>query len=201
MAAKPDNKPSDKNEPPAKRGKLLWIGVCVVMLLACGIAAGWYFTRPAAAEESAEEQASRKRSESVFVKLDPFTVNLADEGGERLAQVAIVLELVDKDSEATLAKTLPLVRNNLLLLLSSQHTSTLLTLDGKLALARDIAIRSGSAMGWKEPPAEAALAAAAPAAKSPATAQKVVAKQAAAARHPAQDNPVVAVHFSQLLVQ
>ncbi len=204
MAAKPDNKSSDKNEPPAKRGKILWISVAVVMLLACGIAAGWYFTRPAAAEESVEEQANRKRSATVFVKLDSFTVNLADEGGERLAQVAIVLELVDKESEATLAKALPLVRNNLLLLLSSQHTSTLLTLDGKLALAHDIAARAGTAMGWKQPSEESAVPATATAAKagSAAATQKVAAtKPAASSRHPAQDNPVVAVHFSQLLVQ
>ena len=56
------------------------------------------------------------------MKLESFTVNLADEGGERLAQVAIVLELGGKESEAALAKNLPLVRNNMLLLLSSQHT-------------------------------------------------------------------------------
>lgn len=195
MAAKPDTKPSDKNEAPAKRGKLLWIGMTVLVLLVAGLAAGWYFTRPAV-EESAEEQESRKRSETVFVKLDSFTVNLADAGGERLAQVAIVLELADKESEAVLAKSLPIVRNDLLLLLSSQHTSTLLTRDGKLALSREIATRSGAAMGWK-PPAEDAAAAAAggPAAAAPA------AKPAAASSKPSQANPVVAVHFSQLLVQ
>src|SRR5690349_14852815 len=103
MAAKPD-KPSDKTEAPPKRGKMLWIGAIVLVVLASGVAAGWYFTRPAAAEEAAEEQQSRKRSETVFVKLEPFTVNLADEGGERLAQVAIVLELAGKDSEAVLAR-------------------------------------------------------------------------------------------------
>jgi flagellar FliL protein len=190
MAAKPDTKPSDKNEPPAKRGKLLWIGATVLVLLVAGVAAGWYFTRPAV-EESAEEHESRKRSETVFVKLDTFTVNLADEGGERLAQVAIVLELADKTSEATLAKNLPIVRNDLLLLLSSQHTSTLLTMDGKRALAREIATRSGAAMGWQSPVDEAA------AAKPEAPAAKPV----AASLKPAQANPVVAVHFSQLLVQ
>ena len=209
MAAKPD-KPSDKNEPPAKRGKVLWISVVVLVLLASGIAAGWYFTRPAAAEESAEEAPSRKKSDTVFVKLDPFTVNLADEGGERLAQVAIVLELVDKESEAVLARNLPIVRNNLLLLLSSQHTSSLLSLVGKLALARDIATRSGTALGWKHEEAEGGGNAAAArdtskdttAATTKAPAPKVAAPKAAPpSRHAAPPNPVVAVHFSQLLVQ
>lgn len=193
MAAKPD-KPSDKTEAPPKRGKMLWIGAIVLVVLACGVAAGWYFTRPAATEEAAEEQQSRKRSETVFVKLEPFTVNLADEGGERLAQVAIVLELADKESEAVLARNLPIVRNNLLLLLSSQHTSSLLSMEGKLTLAREIAARSGVALGWKEEaPAKEATAKEAAAVKT--------AAKAAPARHAAQANPVVAVHFSQLLVQ
>jgi flagellar protein FliL len=196
MAAKPDTKPSDKNEPPAKRGKLLWIGMTVLVLLVAGLAAGWYFTRPVV-EESAEEQESRKRSETVFVKLDAFTVNLADEGGERLAQVAIVLELADKESEGILAKSLPIVRNDLLLLLSSQHTRTLLTRDGKLALSREIATRSGAAMGWKPPPDDGVP----PAANGSAAAGAPAAKPAAAPPKPAQSNPVVAVHFSQLLVQ
>jgi len=208
MAAKPD-KASDKNEPPAKRGKVLWISVVVLVLLACGIGAGWYFTRPAAAEEAAEQAQSRKRSDTVFVKLDPFTVNLADEGGERLAQVAIVLELIDKDSEAVLAKSLPIVRNNLLLLLSSQHTSSLLSLEGKLALAREIATRSATALGWKQQEAESGSAPA-PGKDTPpkdataatAGAPKAAASKAASAsRHAATPNPVVAVHFSQLLVQ
>jgi flagellar FliL protein len=192
MAAKPD-KPSDKTEAPPKRGKILWISAVVLVVLACSIAAGWYFTRPAATEASAEEQPSRKRSETVFVKLEPFTVNLADEGGERLAQVAIVLELADKASEAVLARNLPIVRNNLLLLLSSQHTGSLLSMDGKLALAREIAARAGVALGWKE---EAAAKEA-----TATTAVKTAAKAAPAARHAVQANPVVAVHFSQLLVQ
>jgi flagellar protein FliL len=196
MAAKPD-KPSDKNEAPPKRGKVLWISVIVLVLLACGIAAGWYFTRPAAAEESAEEQQNRKRSDTVFVKLEPFTVNLADEGGERLAQMAIVLELADKETEALLSRNLPIVRNNLLLLLSSQHTTSLLSIDGKVALAGEIASRSGAALGWKDDKEASAKEAAA---KEP-VAAKPAAKAATASRHPVAPNPVVAVHFSQLLVQ
>ena len=199
MAAKPDNKASEKTETPAKRGKALWIGALVLLVAGAGIGAGWYFTRPAAAEDSAEVQESPKHADTVFVNLEPFTVNLADEGGERLAQVAIVLELSDKESEQKLAKHLPIVRNDMLLLLSSQHTSTLLTLDGKLALAREIAVRSGTALGWKPPaPVDAAGAASGKDAGVKAAPKAGAAKGTAGGVQP---NPVVAVHFSQLLVQ
>lgn len=196
MAARPDGKASEeKGTPPKKGRKGLWIGVIVTLLLAAGLAAGWYFTRPGANDEE-EVQATRKPPEAIFVKLDPFTVNLADEGGERLAQVAVVLELGSPEAQATLTKNLPVVRNGILLLLSSQHTKTLLTLDGKLALAAEVAQRAGAALGWTPEAAE----------ETEAEADKPQARKVANARprkraREAAPNPVVAVHFAQLLVQ
>lgn len=177
MAAKPAAKPADTKEAAPSHGKggskVVLIGAVVAAMLAGGAGAGWYFTRPAAAANHDGAKPAEKRLETVFVNLEPFTVNLADDGGERLAQVGIVLELADKDLQAALSRNLPIVRNNTLLLLSSQRAKTLLTLDGKLALAAEIAARTGTALGWKPDAADAA-------------------------RTP---NPVVAVHFSQMLVQ
>ena len=204
MAAKPAGTTPDKNEPAKKRGKGLWIAIIIVLLVSAGGAAGWYYTRPATAEDAAEAKASQPRPETIFVTLDPFTVNLADEGGERLAQVGLVLEVANKEAQAALGKLLPVVRNSVLLLLSSQHTKTLLTLDGKFALTNEIALKTGGMLGWTPEPAEAAEAAA----TAPATPVKdakpprkpETAKPAPVRRGP-QNNPVVAVHFSQLLVQ
>lgn len=172
MAAKPAGKPPETKETPSKgRGKAVLVGAVVALLLVGGVGAGWYYTRPAAAGQAAT--VTPKPVETIFVSLDPFTVNLADEGGERLAQVGIVLELAGKEFHPVLTRALPIVRNNTLLLLSSQHAKTLLSLDGKLALAAQIGARTAAALGWKE-------------------------DSAAAAGMP---NPVVAVHFSQMLVQ
>lgn len=172
MAAKPAAKPPEiKEAPPTGGRKGLLIGAIVALLLIAGVGAGWYYTRPAAAGEAAK--APPKPAETIFVNLEPFTVNLADEGGERLAQIGIVLELTGKEVQPVLNRNLPIVRNNMLLLLSSQHAKTLLSLDGKLALAAQIGARTAAALGWKEDAADPARA----------------------------TNPVVAVHFSQMLVQ
>jgi flagellar FliL protein len=197
MAARPDNKtPEEKLEKPRKRGKGLWIGTLVTLLVAAGVAAGWYFTRPAAQPGDDAAQATEKPAEAIFVKLDAFTVNLADEGGERLAQVALILELGSQQAQAALTKNLPVVRNGILLLLSSQHTRTLLTLDGKIALANEVAVRTGTALGWKpqEPQADEAED------ESPSPARKVTNRKPKK-RVRQEPNPVVAVHFAQLLVQ
>ncbi len=172
MAARPAAKPPETKEAaPKGRGKGLLIGAVVALLLVAGVGAGWYYTRPAAAGPAAK--AAPRPVETIFVNLEPFTVNLADEGGERLAQVGIVLELAGKDVQPILTRNLPIVRNNTLLLLSSQHAKTLLSLDGKLALAAQIGARTAAALGWKEDAADPA----------------------------GSPNPVVAVHFSQMLVQ
>jgi flagellar FliL protein len=197
MAARPDNKtPEEKLEKPRKRGKGLWIATLVTLLVAAGVAAGWYFTRPAAHADDDSVQAAEKPAEAIFVKLDAFTVNLADEGGERLAQVALILELGSQQAQASLTKNLPVVRNGILLLLSSQHTRTLLTLDGKIALANEVAVRTGAALGWKpqDPQADEAEE------EAPSPARKV-ANRKPKKRVRQEPNPVVAVHFAQLLVQ
>lgn len=203
MAAKPDNKATEKKDLP-KRRRGLWIGALVIILGGAGLGAGWYLTLPASADDANGAQASQKRAEKLFMPLEPFTVNLADEGGERLAQVAIVLELDGKEAQAALTRYLPIVRNSMLLLLSSQHTKTLLTMEGKLSLASQIALKTGNAIGWKPEVGEVAQATAAADGKDgkaalPAT--TAAAKAASPARREFPSNPVVAVHFSQLLVQ
>lgn len=198
MAARPDSKASEEKDKPRKRGKGLWIGALASILVVACVAAGWYFTRPGADGDADEAQAAHKPAETIFVNLEPFTVNLADDGGERLAQIGLVLELQDKDMQAALTKHMPIVRNGILLLLSSQHTKTLLTLEGKLALADEVARRSGAALGWKpEDPAEDEIED-----EKQTQAHKVAnRKPRKRARREPQPNPVVAVHFSQLLVQ
>lgn len=206
MAARPDRKVSEDKDKPGKRGKGLLIGVIASILIAACVAAGWYFTRPAAQEDTDEAQASRKSADAIFVNLEPFTVNLADEGGERLAQVAMVLEMGNQEAKAALSKNLPIVRNRILLLLSAQHTKTLLTLDGKQALADEVVLRTGTALGWKPEQAQAQEVEEGKRTQAPqdkqAQARKVATRKPMdrTGREP-QPNPVVAVHFSQLLVQ
>jgi flagellar FliL protein len=199
MAAKPD-KTTEKSAPP-KRRIGLWIGGLVVVLASAGTAAGWYFTRPAATEDAKQAEVAAKRADTIFMPLEPFTVNLADEGGERLAQVAIVLELEGKAAQAALSKYLPIVRNSMLLLLSSQYTKTLLTTEGKLALASQIALKTGTVIGWKPQAVEVAQAGVTADGKPAEATATDAARPVSPARSEFEKNPVVAVHFSQLLVQ
>jgi len=130
----------------AKRGKRgLLIGAAIALVLAVGGGA-WYMLGRAPAD--ATVASATVRQPGVFVDLDPFTVNLADSGGERFAQVGLVLEVADTVSVTHIEKDMPRLRNEVLLLLSSKTGDELLTVAGKQALAAEIGTLAGAAAGW-----------------------------------------------------
>ena len=141
----------------AGRKKLILLGGIAVVLLAGGGGAAWYFLgKPKdEAAEAAAQQAAKAARPKTFSSLDPFVVNLADDNGERLVQAGVVLEVADPKVAADLTAQMPAVRNAILLLLSSKRSDELLTLAGKQALAGEIAVAAGMALGW-QPPAPAA---------------------------------------------
>ena len=153
-----DKKPAeDGDKPKAKRGKKgLILIAAAVLLLGGGGGGGWYFwsKSKAQAEDEAEAPAKDALKPKTFATLDQFVVNLADEGGDRLAQAVIVLELVDAKAANDLSAQMPAVRNAVLLTLSSKQTKDLLSVSGKKALASELALAIGTQLGWEPPEPE-----------------------------------------------
>jgi len=218
-------------KPKRSKKMLLIAGPLLLLLLGGGGGAGWYFYAKAKSTDGEESAETSKPADAgkakVFANLDPFVVNLADDGGDRLIQLGVVLEVGDAKVASDITAQMPAVRNAILLLLSSRQSSELLTLPGKQTLAADIALATGGVLGWK-PPAKASDA--------PPRSRKVKAdaqntdddaeatkagdkaangadegdsdedkpgkpKKKASAKAPHPPNPVAAVHFSQFLVQ
>lgn len=161
--------PAKKNR--GKKGALI-VGAVIVFAGAAG-AGAQFLVRPASADDPAAEATQSRKRDPVFVALEQFTVNLADEGGERFAQVGLTLEVQDEKTDKAIRVHMPSIRNSVLLLLSSKKSEELLTLDGKQELASQIALRAGGALGWTSA-AEGAVQ---------------------------RPNPVAAVHFSHFIVQ
>lgn len=169
---------------PNKRSRKSLVVVAAVALLAAGGGGAWWMTRPAADGHAAAEAATR--ANAVFVPLDQFTVNLADEGGERFAQLAMTLEVVDGQAEVALKARMPAIRSAILLVLSSSTSKDLLTVAGKQKLAEQVAAIAGRELGWQAEAAGATETAAQP--------RKVSLAQA-------RPNPVLAVNFSHFIIQ
>ncbi len=127
---------------PPRRKRLVLIALAAVLLLAAGGAGAWFLlARGAHAATGHVEAPPPKPRKPVFAVLDPFTVNLRDEQGERFAQIGITLDVDSPDVEAQVKERLPAVRNAVLLLLSSKRIEELLTPEGKQALAEEVGQR------------------------------------------------------------
>lgn len=188
MATKPEAAKSDagggaKGAPKSKKMLVIVAGLVVILALAGGGA--WFFmSKKAAANEDAEETSHvAPKGPPTFLPLDSMVINLADPGGEKVAQVGITLEVVDAKAVEKVKVYLPAIRSGILLLISQRTSEDLFQIEGKEKLAQDILAEASRpfASGEEVDPKDK---------KAVARAKKLV-----------ETGPIRAVHFSSFIVQ
>jgi flagellar FliL protein len=141
-----ETKPAEEGaEAPKKSKKLLIIILAAVLVIVlAGGGAAFMLLKKAphddeedVTEEKAKPKKKDKKAEahSIFINLESFTVNLIPETGDQYLQVILSIELEDAQAEPALKSQMPKIRNNVMLLLSSQKASQLLPKEGKEHLA------------------------------------------------------------------
>lgn len=186
MATAPE---AAEGAPPKKSKKMLIIGIAVAVLLAAGGGAFWFIKqRNAAAEEGEEAQAEAKAEKAAppaYLPLDNMVVNLADPGGDRVAQVGITLVVVDAKASDAVKAYLPTIRSGVLMLISQKTATELLTAEGKTQLAKEVLREALAPFGGGQEEEEEA------------SDEKPKKKKKAASA----DMPVTGVLFSSFIVQ
>ena len=197
MSTKPDAAKAEAVEEvkaPAKSKKLLIIAVAAVLVLALIAGAAWYFLAkqkpPAEDGEEVVVHAVEPKGPPTFMPLDNMVVNLADPGGEKVAQIGITLELADSKATEKVKMYLPAIRSGILILISQRTAEELLQREGKEKLAADILTEASRHFladeGQSRP-------------KSKKDGDK--SKKKEAAKKAAPDGPVRGVLFSSFIVQ
>jgi len=197
VATKPEAAEAEA-KPPAKvksKKMLIIIIVSVVLVLLLGGGGAYlYISKQRAAEaalaeengaepaEHAAEAHDGEKAPPVYLPMDNMVVNLADPGGERVAQVGITLEVRDAKASDTVKAYMPTIRSGVLMLLSQRTADELLSAEGKQKLIEDILLEAARPYGGGEAEPE------------PAPGKKVRKKANV-------DYPVVGVLFSSLIVQ
>jgi flagellar FliL protein len=120
-------------KPAKKRGKLVPVLAVVILLGGAGGGAWWWMHRDAAAAPAAPVAKA-----PVFLNLEPFTVNLLEEGGEHYLQTSLVFQVADEKVVETMKQYLPVIRNRILLLLSAKKPSDIASPDGKARLVTEV---------------------------------------------------------------
>lgn len=117
---------------------IIIIAVAVVILLAGGGGAVYFFMKGGAVEagkvETHDEEASSEKF--YFDMSKPMVVDFPKESSARLVQVAVSMLVEDEETIAILKKNEPMVRNNLMMLISAQSPDNLNTREGKDALRK-----------------------------------------------------------------
>lgn len=186
MSAKPEEAESAKAPPKSK--KLLIIVLAVVVLALAGAGGAWFFLSKNKAIDEDEEEVVATHHEApkgppTYLPIDSMVVNLADPGGEKVAQVGVTLELLDITSPEKVKPYLPVIRNGILLLISQRTAEELLQREGKEKLAAAILEDASRHFASN-------------------TGQKGEGKSKKKAGKPAADeNPVRGVLFSSFIVQ
>ncbi len=127
-------------EPVAKKRSKLPLIVAAVVVLAGGAGGGWYFMSKGKGEPAAEDGKAEAAAlaPSIYVSFEPpFVVNFDAGGRTRFLQVAIQVMTRDPHVAEELKRHDPLIRNDLLLLLSNQQHETLASREGKEKLQHD----------------------------------------------------------------
>lgn len=122
------------------------IGVVLVLLIVAG--AGFFILskKHASTEEEAEAPAPTPKvaakaehaTPPAYLPMDTMVVNLADPGGERVAQIGVSLVVADAHASDTVKAYLPAIRSGVLLLVSQRTADELLQPEGKEKLAEAI---------------------------------------------------------------
>ena len=195
MASKPEE--AEVAKPPAKSKKMLIIIVAAVLLLVlAGGGAFLYISKQRAAAAAADEEGGdhatteqaadshgAAKTPPVYLPMDNMVLNLADPGGERVAQVGITLEVRDAAAADSVKAYMPTIRSGVLMLLSQRTSEDLLSAEGKQKLIEDILRETSVPFGGGEE-------------EEPAVTDKKKTKKKVVKQF-----PVIGVLFSSLIVQ
>jgi flagellar FliL protein len=129
--------PNDKTKPKRSLKKVLILAVLGLVLFGGGL--GAYILMIDDPPAGKEAQASQTASKHVVnMPLEPFLVNLADRESRRYLKLKVELEVDNEGAAKDLEKSLPRIRDALILLLSSKTYLDLSSYEGKQQLKLEI---------------------------------------------------------------
>jgi flagellar FliL protein len=127
---------------PKRSGLKIALIIIIPLLLISSTVAGLYvggvFGGGAGADEEHGEEEKDVLAPAMYIPLDPaFVVNFAESNRARFLQVTVEVMTRNPQVEEHIRTHMPVIRNNLVLLLSSQTYEGVSTLEGKEALREE----------------------------------------------------------------
>jgi flagellar protein FliL len=137
-----------------KKGLIKWLLISLGIVLLVGLSVGTsiYVMKSmmnTSADKSAEKSNDARHKEdktkhkepkvAIYYKFDPpFVANIQGKGGSRFLQLGIEALTYDQSVSTEIDQIMPVIRNNILLLLSNITDEQVATMEGKQKLREDI---------------------------------------------------------------
>lgn len=133
----------EKKESKGSAMKFVIIAILVLLLAVVGLLALKLLSSPAGGptegvEVSESDSVAEDESMIQTYALETFVVNLNDPGGKRYLKTTIELEYIAEEVKTELDRRLPQLRDLILLQLSSKGLDDIQSVDGKIALRREL---------------------------------------------------------------
>ena len=131
--------------------KIIIFAVAGIVLIGAGIGGAMFFLKSPETSEGeemmAEEDMMPDDKEAIYEDLHPaFTVNFNEKSKKKFMQVYMVAKFYNMDARDQFKMHMPVVRNNLLMLLSGKDSDELSTMESKEKLRKDVLMTAQSVM-------------------------------------------------------
>ena len=114
--------------------KLIIIGVAVLIVAVGATVGAIYYKKMSDKKEQVQQQVPV----AAVWPMEPFIVNILDQGTDRYLKIVVELEISDKNCIAELNQLKPKMRDNVLDLLSSKSYKDIVDINGKQRLRDEI---------------------------------------------------------------
>lgn len=134
--------------------KLLWLMILLVLMSTAAAGVAIYLVMNDRNAGSGNIQGQQlERQAPIFLKIDPFTVNLADDDfGSRLLYAGLSLKVGNEETREILHEHMPQVRSRLLMLFSGKQASQLTSPEGKRRLSEEVVAVLSDPLTEPQPP-------------------------------------------------
>ena len=134
-------------KPKKKNGKGLLIIIAIALTVLLGGGGVFLFFTKSGGDKALKKGEVTAKEESVMFSLDPFVVNLSDQGATKFLKVVMKLELFNKAALETAKAKTPQIRDAIISNLTNHTSADLMLPEGKLQLKDEINLMSNQILG------------------------------------------------------
>jgi flagellar FliL protein len=137
------SEPQKETPPKGKKKMIIIIAGAILIFLVSGFFA--YTMVIGKKLKSGETVQEKESAKTELFALDPFVMNLADEG--RFLKVSMQLEIADKSYHQIVADKIPNLRDAIIILVSSKTSESVSSPEGKFQLKDELLLRANQTVG------------------------------------------------------